>query len=48
MPDLDFIQFAINELNKINIIDKNDVIDSTIIRMPKTYPAYFGTYPCLT
>jgi protoporphyrinogen oxidase len=45
MPDSDFIQFAINELNKINIIDKNDVIDSTIIRMPKTYPAYFGTYP---
>lgn len=21
------------------------MIDSTIIRMPKTYPAYFGTYP---
>ncbi|HOU30359.1 MAG TPA: NAD(P)/FAD-dependent oxidoreductase [Bacteroidales bacterium] len=44
MSDKDFIQFAIDELHKIDIIDKNEVIDSTIIRMPKTYPAYFGTY----
>jgi protoporphyrinogen oxidase len=42
--DPDFIQFAINELHSIDIIDKNEIIDSTIIRMPKTYPAYFGTY----
>ncbi len=44
MNDSDFIQFAINELTYINIIDKDDVIDGTLIRMPKTYPAYFGTY----
>jgi len=44
MSDTKFIQFAINELHKIDIIDKTEVIDSTIIRMPKTYPAYFGTY----
>jgi len=44
MPDTEFIQFAINELDSIDIIEKEDVIDSTIIRMPKTYPAYFGTY----
>ncbi len=44
MKDDDFIQFAIKELNRIDIIDKNEVIDSTIVRMPKTYPAYFGTY----
>jgi protoporphyrinogen oxidase len=42
--DDDFIQFAISELSSIGIIDKKEVIDSTIIRMPKTYPAYFGTY----
>jgi protoporphyrinogen oxidase len=45
MTDSEFIQFAINELHSIDIIDKNEVIDSAIIRMPKTYPAYFGTYP---
>ncbi len=44
MKDAAFIQFAIDELHSIDIIDKNEVIDSTIIRMPKTYPAYFGTY----
>lgn len=42
--DADFIKFAIEELHKIDIIDKSEVIDSTLIRMPKTYPAYFGTY----
>jgi len=44
MNDEDFIQFAIGELHSIGIIDRSEVIDSTIVRMPKTYPAYFGTY----
>ena len=35
---------AKEELDHIGIIDRNDVLDSTVIRMPKTYPAYFGTY----
>jgi protoporphyrinogen oxidase len=44
MKDDEFINFAIDELDRIDIIDKGEVIDSTLIRMPKTYPAYFGTY----
>ncbi len=44
MKDEDFIQFAIEELDSINIIEKEDVLDSTLVRMPKAYPAYFGTY----
>ncbi len=44
MKDPDFMQFAIDELHKIEIIDRDEVIDKTIIRMPKTYPAYFGSY----
>jgi protoporphyrinogen oxidase len=44
MSDKVFMEFAIKELEKIGIIDPADVLDSTIIRMPKTYPAYFGTY----
>lgn len=44
MKDDKFVKFAINELHSIGIIDKNEVIDSTILRVPKTYPAYFGTY----
>jgi len=42
--DDEFADFAINELALIDFIDKEDVMDSTVIRMPKTYPAYFGTY----
>ncbi|MFC2117658.1 NAD(P)/FAD-dependent oxidoreductase [Bacteroidota bacterium] len=37
-------ELAIQELADIDIIDKDDVIDSVLIRMQKTYPAYFGTY----
>jgi len=37
-------RFAAEELDRIGIIDKNDVLDSTVIKMPKTYPAYFGAY----
>jgi protoporphyrinogen oxidase len=32
------------EIAKIGIVDASKVVDSVIIRMPKTYPAYFGTY----
>lgn len=44
MKDYDFSEFAIDELVKIGIINKEDVLDSVVIRMPKAYPAYFGTY----
>lgn len=43
-PDDTFIEFAKDELEKIDIINKEDVLDATILRVPKTYPAYFGTY----
>ena len=43
-PDQNFIQFAIDELVQIDVISKEDVLDATILRVPKTYPAYFGTY----
>jgi protoporphyrinogen oxidase len=44
MSDKKFIDFAIGELDKIDVIERKNVLDSTIIRMPKTYPAYFGAY----
>jgi protoporphyrinogen oxidase len=42
--DEEFKKFAAGELEKIGIIRKEDILDSTIVRVPKTYPAYFGTY----
>ena len=44
LPDEEMIEFARSELARIGIIDLADVLDGTVIRMPKTYPAYFGTY----
>jgi protoporphyrinogen oxidase len=43
-PDAEMVKFAIAELEKIGIIDSSKVVDSTVLRMPKTYPGYFGTY----
>jgi protoporphyrinogen oxidase len=37
-------KFGIAELEKIGIIDPKEVVDSTVIKLKKTYPAYFGTY----
>ena len=44
MSDSDFINFAIDELVKINVIDREDVLDSNRIKVKKAYPAYFDTY----
>jgi protoporphyrinogen oxidase len=43
-PEEEMKQFAVTELSRIGIIDAEDVMDATVIKMPKTYPAYFGTY----
>jgi protoporphyrinogen oxidase len=37
-------KLAIDELAKIDIIDAKDVRDAVVVRMAKTYPAYFGLY----
>jgi protoporphyrinogen oxidase len=42
--DEEMTRLAAEELDKIGIIDKNDLLDATVARMPKTYPAYFGLY----
>jgi len=42
--DKEFAQFAIDELASINLIDKKEVIDSTVIKVKKAYPTYFGSY----
>ena len=42
--DSKFIKIGIAELAKMGILNKRDIIDSTIIRQKKAYPAYFGTF----
>lgn len=42
--DKTFIDFAVNEADKIGIFDKKDVLDAYTHRVKKAYPAYFGSY----
>lgn len=44
MPKEQFIQMAIDELVKIDIIDREDVVDACQIKIKKAYPAYYGSY----
>jgi protoporphyrinogen oxidase len=44
LNDDDLKKLGAKELSQIGMIDENDVLDSTVIRMPKAYPAYFGSY----
>jgi protoporphyrinogen oxidase len=44
MPDEELKRFAIAEAAKIGILHAEDVTDGHVVRVPKTYPAYFGTY----
>ena len=44
MPNGAFLDFASRELAKIGLIDLGDVLDGTVVRVPKAYPAYFGSY----
>ena len=44
MPNGDIAKFAIDEAAKIGILKPDEVRDSCVFRVPKTYPAYFGTY----
>lgn len=44
MSDEEFIKFAIDEMVKISIINREDVKDSVRVKVKKAYPAYFDTY----
>jgi protoporphyrinogen oxidase len=44
MQDPAFLDFSARELEKIGLIDRTDVLDGTVVRVPKAYPAYFGEY----
>ncbi|HTV05183.1 MAG TPA: NAD(P)/FAD-dependent oxidoreductase [Acidobacteriaceae bacterium] len=44
MPNEEIAKFAIGEVERIGILKAQDVHDWHVVRVPKTYPAYFGTY----
>ncbi|MGA2185954.1 MAG: NAD(P)/FAD-dependent oxidoreductase [Bryobacteraceae bacterium] len=44
LSDEAMIRLGREELAKIGMIDDAAVVDATVLRMEKTYPAYFGSY----
>jgi len=42
LDDADMAALAASELAEIGILDSSQVLDATVVRMPKTYPGYFG------
>jgi protoporphyrinogen oxidase len=44
LADDSFLDLAARELARIGLISLEDVVDGTVVRVPKAYPAYFGAY----
>jgi len=44
LQDEQLVDFAARELEAIGMIDRRDVLDATVVRVPAAYPAYFGLY----
>lgn len=44
MDEQELTKLAISELETIGLIDAEDVLDHTVHKVEKTYPAYFGSY----
>lgn len=44
MEDQALIQLGISEMVKIGMIKAEDVLDGCVLRMPKAYPAYIGSF----
>jgi protoporphyrinogen oxidase len=43
-PDQELIDMGIHEMEKIGFARKEDLVDACVLRMPKAYPAYIGSY----
>ena len=44
MPREEFIEFALNELVVLGFIERNNVLDTTLVKVKKAYPGYFGAF----
>ena len=44
MDDAAFLDLAVDEMATLGLVRREAVLDRFAVRMPKAYPAYFGTY----
>ena len=43
-PDEELLAFALDECVQLGFVNREEVVDGTIVRMPKAYPVYDHTY----
>lgn len=43
-PDADLLKLGIDEMRKLHLASAEDYMDGVVIRMPKAYPGYYGSY----
>ncbi|MFA5800348.1 MAG: NAD(P)/FAD-dependent oxidoreductase [Candidatus Peribacteraceae bacterium] len=44
MEDKELIRLGIREMEQVGMIRPEDVLDGCVVRMPKAYPSYIGSY----
>jgi protoporphyrinogen oxidase len=44
MSDAELVELGKREMSQIGLLSANDVVDGTVIRQPKAYPVYNGSY----
>jgi len=44
MPDAELIELGRREIGRLGLIDPGKVFDGAVVRVPKAYPVYDGTY----
>ena len=44
MSDSDLIELGRKELGILGLVNPSDITDGSVVRMPKAYPVYDGTY----
>jgi protoporphyrinogen oxidase len=44
LADGELIRRGISEMEQLRLADRADHLDATVLRMPKAYPGYYGTY----
>jgi protoporphyrinogen oxidase len=44
LPDAELLALGLKEMKALRLADAGDQIDGVVVRMPKAYPGYFGTY----
>lgn len=44
MPEADMLRLAYSEIKKTGLIKNEELLDGTVVKVPKAYPSYIGAY----